>query len=309
MKTKPIPEHPAALYFNELAPGPGERCALFGHFYHLPEPDALLTRPVVATANNGWGVISKTDINEIICGGAYLGTEETRRLVAVYRNGETYIYYPGQKQDTIARPPGAGFLWGVCQIDEVVYTCGSQNGVYRLEKDWVDISSSIRVKYGGPSDPILTAIAGFSAKDIYAVGYNGSIFHYDGSTWSPVASPTERHLHQVVCHQDGKVYVCGTNGTLLRGGVHGWENLEVANHKDDFWGLTSFDGTVYACTFDRLFRLQNGQFNEVKVAENTAGSFYRLASNQGYMWATTGTGRVLRFDKTSWIEMTWPDSF
>ena len=44
MTKKYIPQHKAALYFNELAPiqGEGERCALFGHFYHPPDPDVPL---------------------------------------------------------------------------------------------------------------------------------------------------------------------------------------------------------------------------------------------------------------------------
>jgi len=44
------------------------------------------------------------------------------------------------------------------------------------------------------------------------------------------------------------------------------------------------------------------------VAANSAGTFYRLASNKSYLWATTGTGRILRFDGMQWLEMTWPDS-
>lgn len=47
---------------------------------------------------------------------------------------------------------------------------------------------------------------------------------------------------------------------------------------------------------------------EETVEPNQAGTFARLASNRSYLWATTGTGRVLRFDGTGWVELVWPDS-
>lgn len=310
MAKKKVPQHAAALYFNELAPirGEGERCALFGHFYHPPDPDVPLTRPVVALPDGGWGVVNDIDVNEVISGAVYFERDGQRQVFAVYRSGETFIYQ-GTARTAIPKPPGAGFLSGVRKIGDGIYACGSQNTVFRFDGvAWRDVASGIRTPYGGPDDPILNAIDGFNEKDIYAVGYGGSIFHYDGSRWTALDSPTNQHLHQVLCHADGKVYVCGRGGVIFRGGRDGWEDLALPGHDGDFWGLAGFEAQVYACTIKRLFRVTDGGFVDEAVPVNSAGTFYRLASNDSFMWATTGTGHVLRFDGTNWIELIWPDS-
>jgi hypothetical protein len=305
-----IPQHQAALYFNELAPmqGQGERCALFGHFYHLPDPDVALTRPVVALPAGGWGVVNDTDVNDIVCGGLYFEHDGKRQLLAVFRGGETYMYQ-GAARTAIPTPPNVGFLSGVRMIGARPYACGSQNTIYRFDgAAWTDVAGPLRVAYGGPNDPILNAIDGFDESDIYAVGYNGSIVHFDGTRWHQLDAPTNQHLHQVLCHTDGRVYVCGRGGTVLRGRLDVWEDLSSPERAQDLWGLAAFKGDVYLCTYRQLFRIVGPDLTEIDVPVNSSGNFYRLASNESFLWATTGTGRVLRFDGQHWIELVWPDS-
>jgi hypothetical protein len=172
----------------------------------------------------------------------------------------------------------------------------------------VDVAPSLRVPYGGPDDPVLNAMDGFSGRDAYAVGCNGSIVHFDGAAWRALQSPTHQHLHQVVCHADGKVYFCGRGGTIFRGAPGGWEDLTPPGFDQDFWGLAAYGPDVYACSNRRLFSITDAGLVDVDVPVNSAGTFHRLASNESYLWATTGTGRILRFDRSQWIEMTWPDS-
>ena len=308
MTQKYVPTHPAALYFNELAPYDGENCALFGHFYHPPAPDALLTRLVAALRAGTWTVINDIDVNDIVSGGAAYMEGGKRFLLAVFRFGEAYVYHRLQRT-AVPLPRTIGFISGVKRIGQNIYVCGSQNTVLKFNGvSWSDISGNIRVPYSGPGDPILNAIDGFSEEDVYAVGYEGAIFRYDGAQWTRLASPTNHHLHQVLCHSDGRVYLCGRRGVFLRGRPDAWEDLTLTGHEEDFWGLAAFRKEVYACSYRRLFRVAGSQLADEVVAVNSAGTFYRLASNESYMWTTTGTGHVLRFDGQTWIEMIWPDS-
>jgi hypothetical protein len=82
------------FYLNELAPisGESERCALFGQFYHLPDPDISLTRTLVALPEKSWGVVSDQDVNDIVCGGAYFEIAGVRKLIAIFQSGEARIY-------------------------------------------------------------------------------------------------------------------------------------------------------------------------------------------------------------------------
>jgi hypothetical protein len=116
----------AALFFNELAPlrGQGERCALFGHFYHPPQPDVVLTRPVVALPSNAWGVVNDIDVNEPISAAVYMEKGGQRQLIAIYRSGTTFIYQ-GTARTAVPRPKGVGFVAGANLIDDKLYACGS----------------------------------------------------------------------------------------------------------------------------------------------------------------------------------------
>lgn len=304
------PKHKAALYFNELAPiqGQGERCALFGHFYHLPEPDAELTRPVVALSDSGWGVVSDRDVNDIACGGVYVEQNGIRKLMAVFRRGETFVYQ-GVARTLIQKPSDVGFLAGVRLIGDSLYVCGSQNVVCKLNGSvWQDVAGALRVPYQGPDDPILNSIDGFSEFDIYAVGYSGSLVRFDGVVWHNIDSPTNQHLHQVLCHSDGFVYACGKGGVIIKGRFDDWEIISSPDCLDDFWGLAEFNGSVYLSSYRSLFRIVGQDLVEIPMGAHGSGVYYRLASNQSYLWVTTGTGKILRFDKEKWVEFVWPDS-
>jgi hypothetical protein len=308
---RPVPAHPAALYFNELVPQHGEQCTLFGHFYHPPADDAELTRAVVAKPTGAWAVTDRSDINDIVSGGVFYETQGRKQMLAIYRKGESFLYPDARGVGRIAipTPPNVGFLSGVRVIGGRPYACGSQNAVYRFDGTaWVDVAGPLRVTYGGPTDPILNAIDGFDESDIYAVGYSGSVVHFDGTRWHQLDAPTNQHIHQVLCHTDGQVYACGRGGTILKGRLDVWQDLSSADRTGDFWGLAAFKREVYLCTYHELFRIVGSNLIAIDVPVNSEGTFYRLASNESFLWATTGTGRILRFDGQDWIELVWPDS-
>ena len=281
---------------------------LFGHFHHPPDPDSPLTRTVISAPGQSWGVVSDLDVDDRPCGGDFVEESGQRRLVAVYSRGDTYLHQ-GKTRTELGRPPHVGFLSGVKRVGEHLYACGSQHAVYRLEGGaWAEVAGTPRRPYEGPQDPILHAIDGFGLEDLYVVGNAGAIQYFDGASWHDLEIPAPVALQQVLCHEDGSVYACGSSGTVLRGGLDGWQRLEAAGLEDDFWGLASFGGTVYACTHRSLYAVSGRTLVEVPVAVNRARRFYRLASNQAFLWATTGTGSVLRFDGREWSEITWPDS-
>jgi hypothetical protein len=307
MTSKAIPRHPAALYFNELLPGRGQQCVLFGHFHHPPVEDARLTRAVLAQADGAWNVLDRSDVNDIIAGAAICEIGGVRHMLAVYRNGESYLYR-GAERTEIAAAENVGFLAGAQCIGAHVYACGSQNVVLRFDGgSWTDIADGIRTAYSSARDPILNDIAGFDEGNLYSVGYGGSILHFDGSRWNPLDTPTNRNLHRVLCHAD-RVYACGQGGVVMRGIGSEWELLHEPGMEEDIWGLSTFRGSVFCSTYRNLYRITGNSLEEIPVPVNSSGTFYRLASNGEFMWATTGTGAVLRFDGRTWIELVWPDS-
>ena len=63
----------------------------------------------------------------------------------------------------------------------------------------------------------LDAVWGTSSSDVYAVGWEGTILHYDGTEWSAMPSGTTAHLHDVWGMSSSDFYAVGAYGVILRG--------------------------------------------------------------------------------------------
>jgi hypothetical protein len=61
----------------------------------------------------------------------------------------------------------------------------------------------------------LTAVWGSSADDVWAVGSDGAILHYDGETLEQVASTTTRSLHAIGGTGPTDIWAAGDEGTTL----------------------------------------------------------------------------------------------
>jgi hypothetical protein len=139
------------------------------------------------------------------------------------------------------------------------------------------------------SDFSFESIDGFSEKDVYIVGWEGEIWHFDGSTLQRLGSPTDRALYRVRCATDGVAYACGQTGTLLRAEGGEWTALESGT-TEDLWDLAFFDGQLYATSLSRFYRLDG---NRLEVLME--GDFHRLSESDGLLWSI-GKRQVLELD-------------
>jgi hypothetical protein len=82
---------------------------------------------------------------------------------------------------------------------------------------------------------------GSGPDDIYAVGFNGTILHFDGAAWSEMDSVSEADLSGVWGYvirdnagavQKTDVFAVGTNGTILRYNGLIWAPMVVVNDPD-----------------------------------------------------------------------------
>ena len=67
-----------------------------------------------------------------------------------------------------------------------------------------------------PTAKVLRAVSGTSATNVWAVGDAGTILHWDGKRWSTVSPSTHENLTAVAVDANGRVWIGGNNGTLLR---------------------------------------------------------------------------------------------
>ncbi|NHZ40887.1 hypothetical protein [Massilia aquatica] len=68
----------------------------------------------------------------------------------------------------------------------------------------------------------------FSAADMYAVGSDGDVWHFEGTAWHSCPFPTDASLETVCCAGDGLVYITEINGSVWAGRSDGWTRIATA---------------------------------------------------------------------------------
>ena len=86
---------------------------------------------------------------------------------------------------------------------------------------------------------------GTSPSNVYAVGDGGMVLHYDGSKWSDMDSGTSAELRGVWGSSPTNVYAVGDKGTILAGDGKQWDRVEdIKCNLWDVWGRSAND--IYA---------------------------------------------------------------
>jgi hypothetical protein len=114
----------------------------------------------------------------------------------------------------------------------------------------------------------LIDIWGTSSSNVYAVGEDGVLLHYNGSAWSEIASGTTADLYGIWGSSASNVYAVGAFGTLLRYDGNSWVPTTP---------LDSNSEEIYDAAFwNAVTSLKS------RVEESSQGSMYRViyASSQ-----------------------------
>lgn len=114
---------------------------------------------------------------------------------------------------------------------------------------------------------------------------------------------TKYVLTDVCCASDGDVYICGQQGTILRGRRDHWSLLPFENFPPmDFWSLTFFAGYLYVASMHALFRLEGDVFVPVDTDPDPAQTFGHLRHIEEVMWST-GAEDLMPFDGQTWTRL------
>ncbi len=148
------------------------------------------------------------------------------------------------------------------------------------------------------TDAHLHGVWGESSSNVWAVGAQGTILHYDGDRWTRAATMTDDTLFDV--HgADQTVWAVGASGTVLRQQSVGWGRMPGAtaetlsavhvNRRDDVWmvGMTNGRGVVY-------------HYNGLEVAEVPVPTTNILldvwASGPFDVWVVGAASTLLHYD-------------
>jgi hypothetical protein len=229
------------------------------------------------------------------------------QMVSIGEWGDVMVLGSGEMgeeeiKDGEQYPEERGTMRCVRAIEGVPYAAGLHRQVYRREgkKKWKCIDASMRPK---DSEDVVgfESIDGFSEKDIYAVGWDGCIWHYNGKKWREIDSPTNLILTNVCCAPDGVVYACGQEGVLLRGRDDKWELLDHGK-KQNFFGLAWYRNELYVASDMVVFTLKKNKLKPVQFEDDLPETAYRLSAADGVLWSV-GAKDVLAFDGKKWTRI------
>jgi hypothetical protein len=205
----------------------------------------------------------------------------------------------GNIEDSVKERAKDSVLRAVQDVAGKAYAVGMMKQVYRRDgrELWTDIGASLPDKGG------FEAIHGTSEKDLYAVGWKGEIWHYDGKKWESIDSPTNKILTGVCCAGDGNVYVCGKDGILLRGKGSRWELIDHDETEEDFWDLEWFKGQLYASTMSFVYNLKGKSLVINDMDENPASSCYHLSATKDQLLWSVGAKDIMVCDGRKWTKI------
>ena len=225
----------------------------------------------------------------------------TEKLVFIGEDGDVCTYVGGNSTKESIKPQPK-VIRNAKTIEGFVFACGMLRQVFHRvgEGSWKDISAPFPT---GGEEVGFEAIDGFSLKEIYAVGWGGEIWQYDGRKWTNRNSPTNVILTAVCCAPNNKVYVAGQEGILIIGRNATWEAVQWEGDVSvDIWDLCWFQDKLYVATMTNLYTLEGNQLIAVDFGDLVTPSCYSLTQAEGVMWSI-GKEDVLSFDGTTWTQI------
>lgn len=216
--------------------------------------------------------------------------ESASQFVASGRLGRiSFIRDAELIQELIQGPQEEGFIRDLRLIGRHLYASGMGRQVYRRAKpgEWVRFEDGINRSENDYLDISgFNAIDGLSEEDIYAVGFDGEIWHCDRGKWTQVDSPTNLIIERVRAVKKDLVFAVGQAGLVLRGHKDTWVPITHSETTDDFWGLEWFQNELYLSTEHAVFRLDRQDRLE-RVGLNLAGerTYSHLHAGRGALWS------------------------
>lgn len=182
------------------------------------------------------------------------------------------------------------------------YAVSSMRNVYRRDdiSQWEDLSVPLtEIDQKKLGDIGFTAIDGFSDIDIYACGSNSDAWHYNGKTWTMIDLPSNTLITDMVCGDDGNVYITLWDGVILIGRNNHWERIEQ-NLTEQLEAVRWYKDRAYIATSSRLYQLKNNTFSEVPFENGYKQLFCGfLSAGYGYL-ISSGPKEAHIFDGQEW---------
>lgn len=229
------------------------------------------------------------------------------QMVVISEDGNVYTFGSGKEGFEKISYNGTnplergGPLRKIRNISNAVYAVGMKRQVYRriAENNWTPIDDTVY----SPGQNVVgfESLDGFNEEDLYAVGWEGEIWHFDGASWSQIDSPTNLILLDVCCAGDNNVYISGQMGLLIAGRGNKWKIIDT-QFKENIWSMVWFQDSLYLSAYSGIYRLHDNQIERINFKGDIPATFYHLAAGDGLL-VSIGGKDVMGFDGNAWFRI------
>jgi hypothetical protein len=195
-------------------------------------------------------------------------------------------------------------------IGKHLYVAGMRRQVFRrqlVETYWEQVDHGAFIPEDSDEIGGFISIDGVSDSDIYAVGYKGEIWNFNGAAWKRKTSPTNLRLEAVRVVREDRVVAVGENGVVVQGAGDRWDVVDQDLHDETFTDIEVCSGKVYISTdLGLIFRLEGDELRQVDLSDLGVVTTGALSSN-GDNLLSIGERDLLLFDGRGWKRLDLPD--
>ncbi len=185
-------------------------------------------------------------------------------------------------------------------INGVTYSVGLFRQIYKRKSagQWQQIKTGFPPVEADTNQGFLDLDA-FSEADMYAVGGEGDIWHFDGKDWKQLGFPTNSQLGTVTCAPDGNVYVTGEGGSLWVGRENTWKSVYKGTSTVLWNDAVWFEGKLWLSS-DYQLRIWNGKEMVPPESEGRPISYFGHMDAYDGLLIVAGPDFVAGFDGENW---------
>lgn len=139
--------------------------------------------------------------------------------------------------------------------------------------------------------------------DVYAVGRDGTVYHYDGTSVSPMASNTASDLYGVFGLSSSAVWAVGAGGLVVRYDGNRWSDMASGADVDLYSVWASGPDNVFAVGQGGIIRHYDGNAWSTMSIGVTVDLSAVFGTAADHVVAVSTTGTFLRYDGNTWSIM------
>ncbi|MBA3393458.1 MAG: hypothetical protein H0T89_12485 [Deltaproteobacteria bacterium] len=203
----------------------------------------------------------------------------------------------------------------LAELDAVPYvgtTAFAKLLAYAIANGYVVMPSGWQLENPGPDDKSRHAVFAIAANDVWAVGFEGLVEHWDGVTWSVVPSGTTETLAAVWASGPNDVWAVGANSTVLHWNGTAFAKLDPGfavtlrdvhgSGPNDVWLVGAETGRALASVV---------RWDGTALTKHTiSGCPHRMqavfVASSTEVWAGGENEMACRWNGTSWQDKTIP---